>query len=90
MAAEGVPCSSGYTPLNKEGFLKDLLASKAYPIFARRASISPYAGVSGYLSTSHEKAAVVALRKQSASLVDFINRISWMTSFEALQKAVGQ
>jgi len=30
LAAEGVPCSSGYTPLNKEGFLKDVLASKAY------------------------------------------------------------
>ena len=30
MTAEGVPCSSGYTPLNKEGFLKDVLASKAY------------------------------------------------------------
>ncbi|MBI5691966.1 MAG: DegT/DnrJ/EryC1/StrS family aminotransferase [Verrucomicrobia bacterium] len=30
MAAEGVPCSGGYTPLNKEGFLKDVLASKAY------------------------------------------------------------
>jgi len=30
LSAEGVPCSSGYTPLNKEGFLKDVLASKAY------------------------------------------------------------
>jgi dTDP-4-amino-4,6-dideoxygalactose transaminase len=30
LAAEGVPCSSGYTPLNQEGFLKDVLASKAY------------------------------------------------------------
>jgi hypothetical protein len=30
MAAEGVPCSSGYTPLNKEGFLKEVMASKAY------------------------------------------------------------
>lgn len=30
LAAEGVPCSSGYTSLNKEGFLKDVLASKAY------------------------------------------------------------
>lgn len=39
----------------------DLLASKAYPIFAERASISPYAGVSGYLSTSHEKSAMVVL-----------------------------
>jgi perosamine synthetase len=30
LAAEGVPCSSGYTSLNREGFLKDVLASKAY------------------------------------------------------------
>lgn len=30
LTAEGVPCSSGYTSLNKEGFLKDVLASKAY------------------------------------------------------------
>ncbi len=35
--------------------------AQADPIFARRASLSPYAGVSGYLSTSHEKSAVVAL-----------------------------
>ncbi len=32
--------------------------------------------------------AVRALRAQSASLADFVNRIAWMTSFEALQKAV--
>ncbi|MBM3852533.1 MAG: DegT/DnrJ/EryC1/StrS family aminotransferase [Verrucomicrobia bacterium] len=30
LQAEGVPCSSGYTPLNQEGFLKAVLASKAY------------------------------------------------------------
>jgi hypothetical protein len=33
-------------------------------------------------------AAVRALRLQSASLADFLNRISWMTSFEQLKKAV--
>lgn len=32
--------------------------------------------------------AVVALRAQSASLAEFLNRISWMTSFEALQAAL--
>lgn len=32
--------------------------------------------------------AVRALREQSASLADFVNRIAWMTSFEALQKAI--
>jgi len=32
-------------------------------------------------------AAVRALRASSPSLVDFLNRISWMTSFEQLRKA---
>jgi hypothetical protein len=32
--------------------------------------------------------AVRALREQSASLADFINTISWMTSFEELQQAI--
>lgn len=32
--------------------------------------------------------AVRALRAQSASLADFVNRIAWMTSFEALQEAI--
>jgi perosamine synthetase len=30
LAAEGIPASSGYTPLNKQPFLKDALASRAY------------------------------------------------------------
>ncbi len=34
--------------------------------------------------------AVRALRAQSRSLADFINRIAWMTSFDQLKKAVGQ
>ena len=34
--------------------------------------------------------AVRALRSRSASLADFVNRISWMTSFEQLRRAVGQ
>ena len=32
--------------------------------------------------------AVRALREQSASLADFINRIAWMTSFEELKQAI--
>lgn len=32
--------------------------------------------------------AVRALREQSATLADFINRISWMTTFEQLQQAI--
>ncbi len=34
--------------------------------------------------------AVRALRAQSKSLADFLNRISWMTSFAELKQAVGQ
>jgi len=34
--------------------------------------------------------AVRSLREQSKSLSEFVNRISWMTSFEQLQKAVGK
>jgi len=34
--------------------------------------------------------AVRALREQSHSLADFVNTISWMTSFEQLQKAVSR
>ncbi len=34
--------------------------------------------------------AVRALRAQSKSLADFLNRISWMTSFQQLQQAVGE
>jgi dTDP-4-amino-4,6-dideoxygalactose transaminase len=30
MHAEGIPCSSGYSPLNKEPFLKEVLGSRAY------------------------------------------------------------
>jgi hypothetical protein len=34
--------------------------------------------------------AVQELRRQSSSLAGFVNRISWMTSFEQLRKVVGQ
>lgn len=30
LSAEGIPCSSGYTPLNKDPIIKNMLASKAY------------------------------------------------------------
>lgn len=39
----------------------DLLASKRVPVLSRRASVSPYAGVSTFLSRSHEKSAAVTL-----------------------------
>jgi hypothetical protein len=42
----------------------DVLASKAFPV-ARWASVSPYAGVSGYLNSSHEKSDVVSLEDEN-------------------------
>ncbi|MBW7933384.1 MAG: hypothetical protein H3C62_07175 [Gemmatimonadaceae bacterium] len=42
----------------------DLMASRSYPIYSTWASVAPYAGVSAYLSASHEKSAVVALRDE--------------------------
>ena len=39
----------------------DLLASKRVPFLSRRASVSPYAGVSTFLSSAHEKTAAVTL-----------------------------
>lgn len=39
----------------------DLLASKEYAVYSDWISISPYAGVSTYLSASHEKTVVVSL-----------------------------
>jgi hypothetical protein len=34
--------------------------------------------------------AVRALRAESKSLADFVNRIAWMTSFDQLKQAVGK
>jgi hypothetical protein len=42
----------------------------------------------GQAGTDPVGPAVRALRQQSSSLAEFINRISWMTSFDQLQKAV--
>ena len=39
----------------------DLIASKEFPILADRISIAPYAGISGYVSSSHEKTEAVNL-----------------------------
>ena len=39
----------------------DVVASREFPVYARWVSVSPYVGVSGYLSSAHEKSAVVSL-----------------------------
>jgi hypothetical protein len=43
----------------------DLVASKRLPILSGRAAVSPYAGVSTFLSRSHEKTAAVTLDDES-------------------------
>lgn len=43
LTAEGVPCSSGYEPLNKEPFLKKTLASRAFQRIYGAAELAHYA-----------------------------------------------
>lgn len=42
LLAEGVPCSGGYAPLNKEPFLKNTLGSRAYRAIYSPAEIAAY------------------------------------------------
>jgi dTDP-4-amino-4,6-dideoxygalactose transaminase len=42
LEAEGIPCSGGYTPLNKEPFLADTLHSRAYQSMYSAAEIAAY------------------------------------------------
>ncbi len=42
LEAEGVPCSGGYTPLNKEPFLRNTLHSRAYQTIYSSAEIAAY------------------------------------------------
>jgi hypothetical protein len=43
----------------------DLLASREYPVYSDWISVMPYAGVSTYLSRTHEKSNVVALQDEN-------------------------
>jgi hypothetical protein len=45
----------------------DLLASKEFGLSRKWASVAPYAGVSTYLTTSHEKSSVVDLQNERVS-----------------------
>jgi perosamine synthetase len=42
LAAEGIPCYSGYTPLNKEAFLENTLQSRAYQKIYSQAELKAY------------------------------------------------
>jgi hypothetical protein len=54
----------GPADLNLNTFGLDVLTSKEFPIYSDWASISPYVGVSGYLSNSHEKTDKVNLQDE--------------------------
>jgi hypothetical protein len=62
-AAARMSFTSMYGPedlkLNVYGL--DLLASKEFPIYSNRISLSPYVGVSSYVSNSHETTTAVDL-----------------------------
>ncbi len=55
----------GPDDVNLTVFGWDLLASKDYTVSRRWLTISPYAGVSSYLSSSHEKSAAVQLADEN-------------------------
>jgi len=42
LQAEGIPCSGGYTPLNKEPFLKHTLSSRAFRAIYSAAEVAAY------------------------------------------------
>jgi perosamine synthetase len=44
MAAEGIPCSGGYSPLNKEPFLNNTLESRAFQKVYGRQALDEYRG----------------------------------------------
>ncbi len=41
--AEGIPCSGGYSPLNKEGFIRDALNSRPYTKVYGKAAVENWA-----------------------------------------------
>lgn len=45
----------------------DLVASRTFPVFSGRVTLSPYAGVSATMSRSHEKSAVVDLDDETSA-----------------------
>ena len=59
----------------------DLLASREYSIFPQWASVSPYAGVSTYLSRSHEKTDAMNLRDENTlgvqGMIGAVTKISF-------------
>jgi hypothetical protein len=70
------------------GYLIRKLNQAYFAFYGAYNDVSEGGGATGEAGNDPIGPAVVALRKKSASLADFLNRISWMTSFEQLKKAV--
>lgn len=66
-ASSRISFNSLYGPddLNLSVFGLDLLAGKKFTLFSDRTSISPYAGLSTWLSRAHEKTDVVNLKDEN-------------------------
>jgi hypothetical protein len=73
-----------------EGYLIRRLNQAYFAFYGAYNDVSPGGDASGEAGKDPVGPAVAALRQQSRSLAAFLNRISWMTSLEQLQKAVDQ
>jgi hypothetical protein len=71
-----------------EGYQIRRLNQAYFAFYGAYNDVSPGGNSTGQAGRDPVGPAVAALRQKSASLAAFLNRISWMTSFEQLQKAV--
>jgi hypothetical protein len=69
------------------GYLIRKLNQAYFAFYGAYNDVSAGGSASGAAGADPIGPAVVALREKSASLGQFLNRISWMTSFEQLQRA---
>lgn len=72
----------GPEDLDHTVFGADLVTSTRLTVHPRWLVVSPYAGVSGYLATSHEKSAVVDLRNETVTgaqaMLGAVAQVSWL------------
>lgn len=91
LLAEGkIEEAEAYMEVRRQVFLKNgyLLRKINQAYFAFHGAYADVPG--GAAGQDPVGPAVRSLRAQSDSLVDFVNTMSWMTSFEQLQKAIAQ
>ena len=90
LASGRIPEAEAYMERRRREFVQ-------HGYYIRRLNQAYFAFYGAYAETAGGPAgrdpvgpAVRELRSQSKSLADFVNRISWMTSFDRLREAVGQ